>query len=227
MPDRPRVTVHASISVDGSMTGFEPDLAAHYGAAAAIPADARLIGSVTMATGLDRDESAQGGAATPPSARQPLRSRPDDPSLPYWVVVDSTGRLHGRLDAVREFPPVRDVIVLVSRATPDSYLQYLADNRYRYLMAGDSRVALAKALSQLASVYGIEAVTVDSGPALLSALLDEHLVDEVSLLVHPVVVGAEGRHLFASSRSCVLALLHSRADDAGRLLLRYLVQQAA
>lgn len=198
------------------MTGFEPDLAAHYSAAASIPCQARLIGSVTLATGLDTfGESATDG-----------RPHPDDPSQSYWVVVDSTGRLHGRLHSIRDFPGVRDVLVLVSNATPDSYLQYLADNRYRYLATGRSQVDLPQALALLASVYGVRTLLVDSGPQLLSALLDQHLVDELSLLVHPVLVGAGGRHLFGAARGAALALQHS-ADDAGRLLLRYRVAAPA
>lgn len=220
MPARPRVVVHASISVDGSMTGFEADLAAHGAAAAAIPAQARLIGSITMSSGLDREGIA------PRYERWSAAAREDDPSLPYWVVVDSTGRLHGRLQPIRDFPLVRDVLLLVSHATPDSYLQHLADHRYRYLMAGGSRVDLPTALAALRTGYGVETILVDSGPTLLSVLLGQRLVDEVSLLVHPVLVGAAGQPLFAAAPDTALTLHRSSTDAAGRLLLRYRVAAA-
>jgi len=194
------------------MTGFMPDLEQHYAVAAQIPAQARLIGSVTMATGLDmfsdEDSLDQGDAGGEPSQ--------------YWVIVDSTGRLQGRLGSVRAFPPVRDVIVLVSHATPDSYLQHLAQAGVPYLMAGDAHVDLQDALRQLAEHWSVTEVVVDSGPTLTSVLLSQHLVDEVSLLLHPVVVGAPGAALFGEVRGPVGMRLEScQTARGGTVSLRY------
>ncbi len=49
---RPDVIIHNSVTLDGSIAGFEPDLEAHYGIVANYGADAMLVGSVTAATGL-------------------------------------------------------------------------------------------------------------------------------------------------------------------------------
>ena len=54
------------------------------------------------------------------------------------------------------------------------------------LVVGSDRVDLRQALTQLASRTGARVVRVDSGGQLTRALLDLRLVDEVSLLVHPV-----------------------------------------
>jgi 2,5-diamino-6-(ribosylamino)-4(3H)-pyrimidinone 5'-phosphate reductase len=213
---RPRVIVHASISLDGSMTGFMPDLAAHYAAAAAIPAQARLIGSRTMTTGLDMfgDPAALSGPADPP--------RPDDPALPYWVVVDGAGALHGRLHEVRAYPAVRDVLVLVTARTPQSYLRYLDEHRYPYYASGEQHIDLAAGLRWLHRERAVSQVLVDSGPTLTSALLAQDLVDEVHALVHPIVVGAVGRHLFGETeRPAPLQLLAHDADASGIVHVQY------
>jgi len=54
------------------------------------------------------------------------------------------------------------------------------------LVVGSDRVDLRQALTQLASRTGARVVRVDSGGQLTRVLLDLHLVNEVSLLVHPL-----------------------------------------
>jgi 2,5-diamino-6-(ribosylamino)-4(3H)-pyrimidinone 5'-phosphate reductase len=213
---RPRVVVHASISVDGAMTGFMPDLGAHYAAAAAIPAQARLIGSRTMTTGLDMF----GGPHAQPAGEDIPRA--DDPALPYWVLVDGGGALQGRLHEVRRYPGVREVLVLVTRRTPEAYLNDLAEHGYPSHVSGEEHVDLAAALAWLRQERSVSQVMVDSGPTLTSVLLAQGLVDEVHALIHPVVVGASGRRLFGETdEPAHLRLLEHEAGTGGIVHLRY------
>jgi 2,5-diamino-6-(ribosylamino)-4(3H)-pyrimidinone 5'-phosphate reductase len=55
---------------------------------------------------------------------------------------------------------------------------------------GPGHVDLPAALEALGTLPGVEVIRVDSGGALTGALLNDRLVDEVSLLIHPVWVGA-------------------------------------
>jgi 2,5-diamino-6-(ribosylamino)-4(3H)-pyrimidinone 5'-phosphate reductase len=48
----PKVIVHNSISLDGSLTNFEPNMELHYQIAGSYKPDANLIGSNTVKTGL-------------------------------------------------------------------------------------------------------------------------------------------------------------------------------
>jgi 2,5-diamino-6-(ribosylamino)-4(3H)-pyrimidinone 5'-phosphate reductase len=213
---RPRVAVHASISLDGSMTGFMPDLAAHYAAAATVPAQARLIGSRTMTTGLDMfgDPHAQPAGDDVPRA--------DDPSLPYWVVVDGAGALQGRLHEVRRYPGVREVLVLVTARTPEAYLRYLAEHHYPTHTSGQEHVDLVAALAWLRRERSVSQVLVDSGPTLTSVLLGQGLVDEVHVLIHPVVVGVNGRRLFGeTAEPAHLRLVAQEAGTGGIVHLHY------
>jgi 2,5-diamino-6-(ribosylamino)-4(3H)-pyrimidinone 5'-phosphate reductase len=49
----PKVVVHNSISLDGSLTGFEPNMQLHYKIAGDYRADANLIGSKTVSAGIE------------------------------------------------------------------------------------------------------------------------------------------------------------------------------
>jgi riboflavin biosynthesis pyrimidine reductase len=197
------------------MTGFVPDLGVHYAAAAQIPAQARLIGSVTMATGLDAF-GVPGAAASPD-----VGNRIDDATLPYWVVVDPTGRLLGRLHDVRAFPGVREVLVLLSGSTPPRYRDYLHEHGYPSHTSGDRHADLGAALCWLREEWAVCDVLVDSGPTLTSVVLEQDLVDETQLLVHPIVVGRHGRHVFGELTDPASLALSEQSSQDGVVRLRY------
>jgi 2,5-diamino-6-(ribosylamino)-4(3H)-pyrimidinone 5'-phosphate reductase len=116
---------------------------------------------------------------------------------------------------------------------PDGPLLAVVDSRGRIDAAGveklrnaghwsdarvlrDARDRLGPALDEL----GARVVRVDSGGALNGALLRAGLVDEISLLVHPLLVGDAPRwHGGAGSAS--FELLASSALDGGLAWLRY------
>lgn len=218
---RPHVIIHASMSVDGATTGFLPHLGQHYGVAASFNAQANLIGSATMLSGLQhssREPSPDPG----PELDRPRRA--DDDSLPYWVIVDSHGHLMGRLHELRAFPMVREVVVLTSHQTPEHYRIYLNERGYPHYTSGDDHVYLRAALAWLRAAFGIETVLVDSGPILSCTLLDHGLINEISLLVQPVAVGSSGRRLFESSPNTTgLELISADPVDRGVVHLRYRV----
>ncbi len=197
MGPRPVVVVHNSVSADGATTGFLPHLGQHYRVASQLAADARLVGSVTMRSGLDH------GSAPPAADPGPHGDRPGPgrDELPYWFVVDSHALLNGRLHELRAFPGLRDVVVLVSHTTDPGYLEYLAEREYQFFVAGSDHVMLAEALPWIHSTYGVARILVDSGPILTHVLLDHELVDEVSLMVHPTVVGDAGRRILEGSQT--------------------------
>ena len=72
----------------------------------------------------------------------------DQPSPPHmwFTVVDSRGRIRWT-----EKHPDWDVLVLVCRSTPADYLGYLRRERVCYLLAGDDRVDLRRALVAMAT----------------------------------------------------------------------------
>jgi dihydrofolate reductase len=65
------------------------------------------------------------------------------------------------------------------------------------------------------------AVYVIGGAALVSSLMNEDLMDELRLIVHPVILGG-GKALFAGVRDRrTVELAESRADRSGRVVLTY------
>jgi 2,5-diamino-6-(ribosylamino)-4(3H)-pyrimidinone 5'-phosphate reductase len=118
----PRVIIHNTVSLDAAVIGFDIDIGLHYEMLLSYHPDAMLVGSTTAKTGiemfLDIDEPEV------PSDRHRPPQDPADPR-PIGVFVDSRGVLHGLLHFYRRLEHTRDVVVLVSEATPESYLAYL------------------------------------------------------------------------------------------------------
>ena len=142
----------------------------------------------------------------------------------WFVVVDSRGRVrwtHTGDDETR-------LLVLVAAATPAGYLAHLRARGIPYLVAGRDRVDLPVALDLLAARLGIGWVVSQAGGELNGALLRAGLVEEVHLVVLPVVVGGrdtpavfDGGPLGAGESPTVLRLTGVERSEDGALWLRY------
>ena len=214
-----KLIMHNQVSLDGAITGFEANLELHYRLVAGYAPGMMLVGSVTARTGI---ETFAGPVPQEEDADRRRSENPDD-ARPYWVIPDSGGRLHGLLHVLRRSDYCRDVIVLVSRSTPAAYLRYLEERRYDYYVAGDDQVDLTPALAAAEDRYRPTAIVTDSGGALNSVLLRRGLVDEISLVVAPVIVGAGSRNLFRMIEETVDVQLIRTESVAGCARLIYRV----
>jgi len=148
-----------------------------------------------------------------------------DPTKPMLVIPDSRGRVR-IWHALRRWPFWGRFVALVSGATPEEDLDDLQERNIDLITAGDDHVDLRAALEELAERLGVRMVRTDSGGTLNGVLLSEGLVDEVSLLVSPCVVGDEGatplfRVPVPQDGGHRLHLSHTEELGEGVLWLRY------
>ncbi len=201
--ERPFVVAHLAVSVDGATRGFAPDLERFYGLAREFGEDLTLTGADTIL------------------AQEPALAELDgpgpDPAAPLLAVVDSRARVSA-WEALRDAGHWRGVIALRSMASPASEVA-TADT----VVAGAERVDLAAALAELARGKGVARVRVDSGGALATAMLAGDLVDELSLLIHPVVSGAGAWLASLEGEAPALELTHCERFDGGIVWTRYSV----
>ena len=186
----PRVVIHSAVSADGRFDRFAPDIGLFYSLTREWAEDATLAGSRTMMTASPPDEELEEVAPPEPPS-------PDDPRA-LLAVVDSRGQVR-TWRTLRASGYWKDMVALVSELTPAAYLDYLRRIHVPWLTHGIDRVDLRGALEDLNDRYGVEVVRVDAGGTLNGALLRAGLVDEVSILMHPVLVGGESpRSMFAA-----------------------------
>lgn len=190
---RPFVVAHVAVSLDGATVGFPADIARFYKLIRTWHEDVTLTGADTVLA----QETAMREGDHPGPAR-------DGPLL---AVVDSRARVH-EWEALRTAGYWSDVVALGAEATPERF------EPVDEIVGGVDRVDLAAALDTLAR-RGARVVRVDSGGALIGALLHDGLVDEVSLLVHPSLTGHPERlwHGRAALDSVKLRLTHVEAFD--------------
>jgi 2,5-diamino-6-(ribosylamino)-4(3H)-pyrimidinone 5'-phosphate reductase len=207
------------MSLDGSLTGFQPDMGVHYQIAGSYKAQANLIGSNTVKSGVEL--FGQGNVSEEKSDfEKPER----DGKLPYWVLIDSGAVLKGLLHICRRFEYCRDVVLLVSESTSKDYLTYLKERNYDYYVVGKEHVDLRNTLELLSDKLKAKKVLVDSGRILGNLLVEQGLVDELSLLVHPVIVGEKAYSIFGNIKQApILKLKKQEQLENGLVWLVYKV----
>jgi 2,5-diamino-6-(ribosylamino)-4(3H)-pyrimidinone 5'-phosphate reductase len=201
---RPYVVAHVAVSVDGATDGFAPDLGQFYGLAATWSEDVTLVGADTI---LAQEAALEAAPGPGPAETGPL-----------LAVVDSQARVR-QWTALRDAGHWTGVLALYAASTPPRP----AGRDVPELVTGQDRVDLAAALAALGE-RSARVVRVDSGGALIGALLHRGLLDEVSLLVHPVLAGAAGTrrwHGAAPPPAGPLEVAGAQPLDGGLVWLRY------
>jgi 2,5-diamino-6-(ribosylamino)-4(3H)-pyrimidinone 5'-phosphate reductase len=214
------IIIHNSVSLDGSLTGFMPDMGVHYSIAGSYKHDARLIGSETVISGIEMF-----GEKVPDEGPEDFVSPKREDSVPWWLIIDSGGRLSGLLHTCRRFEFCRDVILLISEATPPEYIRHLKERNYNYIISGKEKVDIKMALEELKKKFGIAKILTDTGRVLGNLLINLGLVSEISLLVHPLIIGEKSYPIFSDIKEMPdLKLKESQQLDNGIVWLIYDVE---
>jgi len=174
----PRVIIFNGLSLDGRMDWGIDDQGLYYSLVDFWKPDGMLSGSNTIL-------SAPWSEEIPAEFAEMLATKAQRQLL---AIVDSRGRIHN-WPAIRKQPFWRDAVALCSHSTPPGYLDELAAQQVETIVAGTGQVDLRRALEELNERFGVKVVRVDSGGILTGALLRAGLVDEVSLLISPCLVG--------------------------------------
>lgn len=215
---KPEVILYNAVSLDMKLTGFEVDMETYYRLASHWNEDATLVGSATILA--DPDE-------IPPETDADFEPHAIDPAdaRALLVIPDSRGLVR-IWHYLRSLPYWRDCIALVSETTPADYLDYLSKRHIRYIICGSGKVDLPAALKILNEAYKVNTIRADCGGTLNTALLSNGLVDEISYLVHPVIMG-RGSTVQAIKepldRQINLELVSAEKMDQNLVWLRYRV----
>ncbi len=219
----PKVIIHTEVSVDGRMDRLGDDGFLYYRLIASWPIDAMLSGSRTMLAAYPHSDT---GNEPPPEK---------SPDLQRLVVVDSQGRIQCWRQ-IQQSPWWGEVTLLCSKATPPAYIERVKALGIDVLVAGEDRVDFKVALEALNTRYGIQIVRTDTGGVLHGVLLRAGLVDEISVVLAPTLIGGTSpASLFVAPDLSPLAvpnaapiglkLLHVENVEGDFVWLRYAVRK--
>ncbi len=193
----PRVILHNAVSADSRTEWINPDLDLYYKLAKRWNEDTTMVGSDTILN--------PPGEIPPEddSAFQPFENNPDD-NRPILVVPDSNGRIW-TWHYLKKQPYWKKCVVLCTESTPPNYFDYLKERHIEWIIAGTESVDFSEALEELNVRYNSKIVRVDCGGTLNGILLRASLVNEVSLLIHPLLVGGSGLQTFFRAKDLTSA----------------------
>ncbi|MBC06123.1 RibD family protein [Thalassospira sp.] len=192
---RPTIVCHMITSLDGRLWaerwgnphgGTIDDLIErHYDRVAeTFGADGWMVGRRTMehyAAGI-REK------AVPEASRNRPNHLAARTSETVGVAFDPSGRLlwdGGEIDGDH-------AIVVLADTVEESHLEHLREQGVSYLFAGPDGMDLDRALSVLASEFGLKKLLLEGGGKLNGAFLRAGLIDETSTLICPTIDGLKG-----------------------------------
>ncbi len=219
----PKVILHTEVSVDGRMDWMLDDGFLYYRAIADWQVDAIISGSNTMLAAYPETDAPEMLAAPAPEKA---------PGLQRMLVVDSQGRLRCWRQ-MQQSEWWGELTLLCSNATPPEYVAHVKSLGVDVIVAGDDHVDLRAALEEVTARYGVAVIRTDSGGTLHGALLRAGLVDEVSVLLNPCLVGGISPRstfvapdLSSQEGAIPLRLLEVSNIEGDIIWLRYAVSKA-
>ncbi len=227
---RPYIICHMVTSVDGKVTGdflsapaCAEATAIYYRINRERQADGFICGRVTM------EGSFTGGWYPDLSHYAPISHKTDfiaeDLSGFYAVAFDTHGSLGWSSNKIidPDGDPGYDgaqIIEVLSEDVDARYLGYLQEQGISYLFAGKTAIDVSLALSKLKTLIGCETLLLEGGSILNGAFGRADAVDELSLVVVPVIADKEAKPLFMDADTAHFALTTCE-NEHGNLVLTY------
>ncbi len=147
----------------------------------------------------------------------------------WAILVDGRGRCRSGYKATET--PGNHILHLVSASAPAEYLAFLRSKNIPYLIGGDGHADLERALFKLHEKLGLNAVRLWGGGTQNGVMLRKGLVDEVHLILRPVIIGGRGTptltdydDLAPDGTPALLELLSVTTEAEGCLWLHYRVR---
>lgn len=210
--NRPYIICHMTTSLDGKVTGEHLSRVDHSSASEVYyeinrgyNADAYACGRITM------EGSFTGGWYPDLSQYPEVKPDPvwmdflvDDLTGFYAVAFDPHGKLgwkSNRIIDIDEDPGYdkAQIIEILTEQVDPRYLGYLEAMEIPYLFAGETEIDIAFALYKLKNIIGINTLLLEGGSILNGAFQRAGVIDELSLVVDPVI-GGNGKPLCMDSK---------------------------
>ena len=232
--NRPYIICHMTTSIDGKVTGdflFRPECAEatelYYEINRELKCDGYICGRVTM------EGSFTGGYYPDLSEYAPVHHDHgfkmdfmlDDMSGFYAVAFDPKGRLGWKSNKIVD--PDGDIgydnaqiIEVLTEQVDERYLGYLEEMEIPYIFAGETEIDIELALFKLKNIIGCERLLLEGGSIINGAFQRADAIDELSLVVAPVIADKHDKSLFMESTLSDFELVSAESVE-GNVVLKY------
>jgi hypothetical protein len=149
----------------------------------------------------------------------------DDMSGFYAVAFDPKGRLGWKSNKIVD--PDGDIgydgaqiIEVLTEQVDERYLGYLEEMEIPYIFAGETEIDVELALFKLKNIIGCERLLLEGGSIINGAFQRADAIDELSLVVAPVVADKHDKPLFMDSTLSDFELVSAESVE-GNVVLKY------
>lgn len=216
-------------SIDGKVTGeflsspnCEKACEIYYDINRNLKSNGFICGRVTM------QSSFTGGWYPDLRAYEPKEKRdfiPENLSGFYAIAFDTNGKLGWRSNRIidPDGDPGYDgaqIIEVLSENVDERYLGYLEEMEIPYIFAGKDKIDVELALFKLKNIVGIDTLLLEGGSIINGAFQRANAIDELSLVVAPIVADKDDKPLFMNSTVQDFELVGTETQD-GVLILNY------
>ena len=127
---------------------------------------------------------------------------PDNLSGFYAVSFDPKGKLGWKNNRIIDEDPGygdAQIIEVLTEQVDRRYLAYLQEMEITYIFAGETEIDVKIALEKLKTLMGINSILLEGGSIVNGYFQRADVIDELSLVVAPIVADAEDKPLFMDS----------------------------
>lgn len=232
--NRPYIICHMTTSIDAKVTGdflFRPECTKateiYYDINRKLKCNGYICGRVTM------EGSFTGGYYPDLSEYAPVRHDHgfkidfmlDDMTGFYAVAFDPKGRLGWKSNRIIDSDgdvgyDGAQIIEVLTEQVDERYLGYLESMEIPYIFAGETEIDVEFALFKLKNIIGCERLLLEGGSIINGAFQRADVIDELSLVVAPVVADKHDKPLFMDGKLSDFELLSAESID-GNVVMRY------
>lgn len=183
---------------------------------------ARMCGRVTLEKDFSDEEKPK-----PIRSKQRIPRKPfigDNTATSFAIAVDAKGKLGWKTNTIGG----DHIIEILTEEVSNAYLNYLQRRKVSYIFAGRKVIDFRQALNELATLFPIKTIMLEGGGHINGSLLNEGLIDELSLLIVPIADGTpkapttfEVSEYLEKKCATILRLTHVKQVGHGVLWLRY------
>jgi len=228
--NRPYIICHMVTSIDGKVTGeflSSPSCAKaceiYYEINRNLKSNGFICGRATM-------ESSFTGGYYPDLAKYKT-IKPNMDYIPhemsgfYAIAFDTNGKLGWKSNKIidPDGDPGYDcaqIVEVLSENVDERYLGYLEEMKIPYIFAGKDKIDVELALFKLKNIVGIDALLLEGGSIINGAFQHANAIDELSLVVAPIIADKNDKPLFMDSTIQDFKLTNSYVKD-GVLVMNY------
>lgn len=232
--NRPYIICHMVTSLDGKVTGdflsqpeCENACEIYYDINRNLKSNGFICGRVTMegsfTGGYYPDLSKYKPAEFPLGHKMDFML--DDMSGFYAIAFDPKGKLGWKSNKIidPDGDPGYDgaqIIEVITEQADDRYLSYLMDMEIPFIVAGEDEIDVDFALFKLKNIVGANTLLLEGGSIINGSFQRAGVIDELSLVVAPIVADKDDKPLFMNSTISSFKLTKSENKD-GNLILNY------